>query len=145
MRQGWVPLSQETISNKQVIKWAYNVALTRFHEVWQPERAKLIAPMADMLNHSSEPNCEITVDYSGNFNVAAIYDIPAGSPLTISLGDPTNPTPLFAQYGFLPQDCATIFCKAMHLDPQIKELDYDFKDLLIQTESGEIAPKVSNR
>merc|ERR1719416_12340 len=30
----------------------------------------------------------------------------------------------------------------MHLDPQIKELGYDFKDLLFQTESGEIAPKV---
>ena len=75
--------------------------------------------------------------------VTAIYDIPAGSPLTISLGDPTNPTPIFAQYGFLPNDCATIFCKAMHLDPQIKELGFDFKDLLFQTESGEIAPKVS--
>ena len=31
----------------------------------------------------------------------------------------------------------------MHLDPAIQELGYDFKDLLIQTESGEIAPKVS--
>lgn len=74
--------------------------------------------------------------------VTAGYDIPAGQPLTISLGDPTNPTPIFAQYGFLPNDCATIFCKAMHLDPQIKELEYDFKDLLFQTDTGEIAPKV---
>ena len=49
---------------------------------------------------------------------------------------------IFAQYGFLPNDCATIFCKAMHLDPQIKELEYDFKDLLFQTDTGEIAPKV---
>jgi hypothetical protein len=98
--------------------------------------------MADMLNHASEPNCQITVDYEGNMNVEALYDIPAGSPLTISLGDPTNPTPIFAQYGFLPQDCATIFCKAKHLDPQIMELGYDYKELLIQTETGEIAPKV---
>ena len=30
----------------------------------------------------------------------------------------------------------------MHLDPQIQELGYDFKDLLFQTESGEIVPKV---
>ena len=51
-------------------------------------------------------------------------------------------TPIFAQYGFLPQDCATLFCKAMHLEPQIKELGFDFKDLLIQTQTGEIAPKV---
>lgn len=139
---GYLPLSQEIINDGRVLKWAYNVALTRFHEVWQPERAKLIAPLADMINHGSEANCEITVDGTGSFTVSALYDIPAGSPLTITLGDPTNPTPIFAQYGFLPNDCATIFCKAMHLDPQIKELGYDFKDLLFQTESGEIAPKV---
>lgn len=142
LRQGFVPIDQNTLNNEQVVKWAYNVAFTRFHEVWSPSRQKLIAPMADMLNHSAEPNCEILVDQMGGFTVTAMYDIQPGSPLTISLGDPTNPTPIFAQYGFLPNDCATIFCKAMHLDPQIKELGYDFKDLLIQTESGEIAPKV---
>jgi len=142
LRQGYVPLNQNTISNKKVVRWAYNLALTRYHEVWQPERAKLIGPMADMLNHASEPNCEISADYDGNMIVAALYDVPAGSPLTVSLGDPTNPTPIFAQYGFLPQDCATIFCKAMHLEPQIEELGYEFKELLFQTETGEIAPKV---
>ena len=142
LRQGYVPLSQDTLGNKELIKWAYNVALTRYHEVWQPERAKLLAPMADMLNHAAEPNCEITVDYEGNVNVVALYDIQPGSPLTISYGDPSNPTPIFAQYGFLPNDCSTIFCKAMHLDPQIKELGYDFSELLIQRETGEIAPKV---
>lgn len=141
-RQGYSPLSEQTIMNREVVKWAYNVALTRFHECWLPDRAKVIGPMADMLNHSAEPNCEITVDYDGNMNVQALYDIPAGSELTISLGDPTNPTPIFAQYGFLPQDCATIFCKAMHLEMQIRELGYEFTELLIQTETGEIAPKV---
>lgn len=140
--RGYVPLNPDTLNNDQVLKWAYNVALTRFKEVWEPTRQKLIAPMADMLNHSAEPNCEITFDYQGNCNVQALYDIQPGTPLTISLGDPTNPTPIFAQYGFLPNDCATIFCKAMHLKPQIDALGYDFKDLLFQTQSGEIAPKV---
>ena len=74
----------------------------------------------------------------------AIYDIQPGTPLTTSLGDPSNPTPIFAQYGFLPNDCATLFCKAMHLERIIKYLGYDFKDLLFQTETGEIAPKVSS-
>ena len=97
LRKGYVPLSQEVLYDERVVKWAYNVALTRFHEVWQPSRQKLIAPMVDMLNHSSEPNCEITFDMSGNCAVTAMYDVPPGSPLTISLGDPTNPTPLFAQ------------------------------------------------
>jgi hypothetical protein len=73
---------------------AYNVALTRFQEVWSPQRAKLIAPMADMLNHSAEPNCEITFDDMGNCEVTAMYDIQPGTPLTISYGDPTNPTPV---------------------------------------------------
>lgn len=144
VRQRYVPLNQETISNKEVVKWAYNVALTRYTEVWQPERAKLMGPMADMLNHAADPNCEISADNEGNMYVTALKDIPAGSPLTISLADPTNPTPIFAQYGFLPQDCATIFCKAMHLEPRIRELGYEFRELLFQTQSGEISPKVSN-
>jgi len=142
LRQGYVPLSQETKSNRQVTQWAYNIALTRFHEVWQPQRAKIIGPMADMLNHAAEPNCGISVDYDGNVNVVALYDVPAGTPLSLSYGDPTNPTPLFAQYGFLPNDCSTIFCKAMQLEGVMYELNYDFKDLLIQTETGEIAPPV---
>ncbi|KAL7543946.1 hypothetical protein ACHAXR_013317 [Thalassiosira sp. AJA248-18] len=142
IRQGYVPLDEDTINDDRIVKWAYNVALTRFHEVWQPTRQKLIAPMADMLNHSSEPNVEIMFDGEGNCMVNAIYDIQPGYPLTISLGDPTNPTPLFAKYGFLYDDCKTIFCKAIHLEPQIQELGYGFKDLLFQTESGEITPQV---
>lgn len=137
--------------------------------MWEPSRQKLIAPMADMvscastaltlispnlktliislslptaqINHGADANCEIVVD-QGNVYVTALYDIPAGSPLTISYGDPTNPTPIFAKYGFLSNDCATIFCKAIHLESQIEELGYDFKDLLFQTQTGEISPKV---
>jgi len=142
LRMGYVPLNPNTLNDDEVIKWAYNIALTRFKEVWEPTRQKLIAPMADMLNHSAEPNCEISFDYEGNCNVQTLYDVQPGTPLTISLGDPTNPTPIFAQFGFLPNDCATIFCKAMHLDPVIKHLGIDFKDLLIQTQTGEISPKV---
>src|SRR5210317_82416 len=100
------------------MKKAYNVALTRFQEVWEPVRQKLIVPYADMLNHSSQPNCEIIFDSEGNCYVQALYDIQPGSTLTTSYGDPTNPTPLFAKYGFLPQDCTTIFCKAIHLEDQ---------------------------
>lgn len=48
---GYLPLSQQTINDGRVLKWAYNVALTRFHEVWNPMRAKLIAPMADMVSY----------------------------------------------------------------------------------------------
>lgn len=142
IRKGYVPLAESTIMDDRIVKWAYNVALTRFHEVWQPVRQKHIAPMADMLNHNTYPNCEITFDQEGNCIVQASYDIQPGTALTISLGDPTNPTPLFAKYGFLDSDCKTIFCKAVHLEAQIEALGYDYKDLLFQTESGEIAPQV---
>ena len=62
------------------------VALTRYHEIWEPSRQKLIAPMADMLNHSSEPNCEIIVE-EGNVYVQTLFDIPAGKSLTVSYDD----------------------------------------------------------
>ena len=62
------------------------VALTRYHEIWEPSRQKLIAPMADMLNHSSEPNCEIIVE-EGNVYVSTLKDIPGQESLTVSYGD----------------------------------------------------------
>lgn len=79
------------------------------------------------LNHAAEPNCEIQFDPQGNCYVTSLYDIAPGSPLTVSYGDPTNPTPLFAKFGFLPMDCATVFCKAVHLESQIAELGYEYK------------------
>ena len=97
--------------------------------------------MADMLNHATNPNCEITYDAEGNCNVNAIDNIPAGAPLTVTLGDPTNPTPLFATYGFLDDDSPGIFCKAIY-EEEMKELGYGFKDLLIGTQNGDIAPQV---
>jgi hypothetical protein len=84
----------------------------------------------------------ITFDRDGNFMATAVHNVEAGSQLTISLGDPSNPTPLFAKYGFLYNDTPTIFCKAMHLQGEIEELGYDFKDLLFSTQTGDISPKV---
>ena len=98
--------------------------------------------MADMINHSAEPNAEISFDAENNCYVMAIDDVYAGSPLSISLGDPTDPTPIFAKYGFLPTGCNTIFCKAIHLEPQIKKLGYEFNELLFQTDTGEVYPAV---
>ena len=49
-RQGFVPISQEVLGNDAIMKWAYNVAYTRFHEIWQPNRQKLLIPMADMVS-----------------------------------------------------------------------------------------------
>lgn len=142
IRRGYMPLRPDTINDDKVVKWAYNVALTRFHEVWEPTRQKYLVPMADMFNHNTNPNVELNFDQQGNCVVNTMNNVQAGSPLTISLGDPTNPTPIFAKYGFLYNDCKTIFCKAIHLEDEIEELGFNFRDLLFQTETGEIAPHV---
>lgn len=52
-------------------------------------------------NHGTETEVEISYDGNGDCYAYATYDIPAGSPLRVSYGDPTDPTPLFARYGFL--------------------------------------------
>jgi hypothetical protein len=111
LRKGYSTLSQQTLDNDNLIRWAYNIALTR-HQVVVPAKEKKITPLADMLNHGTNPNCEITYDPQGNCMVTTTTDVAAGSPLTISLGDPSNPSPLFATYGFLDTDCPTVFCKA---------------------------------
>ena len=48
LRKGYSPLSQQTIDNDQLIKWAYNVALTR-HQVVVAGKEKKITPLADMV------------------------------------------------------------------------------------------------
>ena len=127
------------LNDKGILKWAYNVAVTRSVN---RNGERLIAPMADMFNHGTETEVEITYDNDGNCMVYASKDIPAGSPLRMSLGDPTNPTPLFATYGFLDESSPATFCKTMHLRPEMEELGYDFKDLLFYKDTGDISMEV---
>ena len=141
LSRGGVPLSPETTRNEDIAKWAYNIALTR-HQVVIPAVEKKISPLADMLNHGTYPNVEITYDDQGNCMVTAMYDIPAGSPLTVSLGDPSNPSPMFATYGFLEDDTPGIFCKALEHEGEMQELGYGFKDMLFGTQTGEISAQV---
>ena len=143
LNAGNVPLRPDTISNDDIVRWAYNVALTR-HQVVVPAVEKTIAPLADMINHGTYPNVEISYDGEGNCIVTAIRDIPAESQLTISLGDASNPTPLFATYGFLDDDCPGVFCKALDHQEEMQELKYDFTELLFGTEAGEIGTRVWN-
>ena len=133
-------LHEKTASNVWRLKWAYNVATTRSMEGRNGEL--FIAPMADMFNHGAESNVEISNDEEGNCMVYASSDIPAGSPLHMSLGDPTNPSPIFAKYGFLDDSSPATFCKTMHLRNEMEELGYDFSNLLFYKETGDISPEV---
>mmetsp|Transcript_39179 Transcript_39179/g.44122 ORF Transcript_39179/g.44122 Transcript_39179/m.44122 type:complete len:430 (-) Transcript_39179:25-1314(-) len=132
-------ISEETAGNTEVLKWAYNVATTRSIE---RNGELFIAPLADMFNHGTEVEVDINYDEEGNCMVYSSRDIPAGSPLRMSLGDPTNPSPLFAKYGFLDDSSPATFCKVMHLIGEMQELGYDFSNLLFYKETGDISPEV---
>mmetsp|Transcript_333 Transcript_333/g.724 ORF Transcript_333/g.724 Transcript_333/m.724 type:complete len:424 (-) Transcript_333:251-1522(-) len=133
------PFNEDVLKNVTVLKWAYNVALTRSID-YNGER--IIAPMADMFNHGAETEVEISYDENGDCYAIAQYDIPAGSPLRISYGDPTDPTPLFARYGFLDESSPGTFCKLMHMKKEMEALGYTYSNLLFYRGDGGISPEV---
>ena len=144
LREGYLELSADTLQDTNLLQWAYNVALTRHQMTWDADGnvQKIIAPVADLLNHATWSNCAVQFDDEGNAYVTATQDIPANTALTLSYGDPTDPTPLFAKYGFLENDCSTIFCKAIHLQDEMQALGYGFSDVLLDTTDGSLTPPV---
>lgn len=86
------PFTPDILNDGETLKWAYNVAVTRSIEM---NGERFLAPMIDMFNHGAEPEVEISYDGStGDCYAYASYDIPAGSPLRVSYGDPRDPTPV---------------------------------------------------
>ena len=133
------PFNEDVLKNVTALKWAYNVALTRSVE-YDGERT--IAPMADMFNHGVETEVQLSYDGNGDCYAVAQYDIPAGSPLRVSYGDPTDPTPLFARYGFLDESSPGTFCKLMHMREEMEALGYTYANLLFYRATGGISPEV---
>ena len=134
------PFSEEILKNVTVLKWAYNVALTRSTDIGGGER--VMAPLADMFNHGYETEIEISVDGNGDCYAYATVDVPPGSPLRVSDGDPTDPTPLFAKFGFLDESSPGTFCKLMSMRSEMEALGYSFSNLLFYRETGGISPEV---
>jgi hypothetical protein len=135
----YAPLDEGIVNNDQILAWAYNVAATRSVE-WNGER--ILAPMADMFNHGAESDVDISFDEEGNCNVYTSQNVGAGYPLRTCLGDPTNPSPLFATYGFLDESSSATFCKTMHLMDEMQELGYTFSNLLFYKDTGDISTEV---
>ena len=69
-------------------------------------------------------------------------DVPAGSPLRISYGDPTNPSIFLATYGFLDETSPSSFCKLMNLDSAMGDLGVDVSRMLFYKDTGDISPEV---
>ena len=152
-------LSEELRSsaNKHVIKWAFQIAYTRSFEVPNynndnEESSQIdlpdlrIVPMVDSFNHGASPEVVVGYDEEGNCYAQTTQDVPAGSPLRVSYGDPTNPSFLLARYGFLDESSPATFCKFMipkseHTN-QLKDMGYAPNRMLFYKDTGEASEEV---
>lgn len=97
-----------------------------------------------MFNHGSDyAEIEEQYDEEGNYYAYTTYDVPAGSPLRTSYADPTNPSFLFARYGFLDPSTPATFCKLIppHVNKDMEELGYAENRMLFYRD-GEVSEEV---
>jgi len=138
-------LSIDTIGNADLWTWAYQIVYTRAFETNDGSGDLKIVPLGDMFNHgSSSTEIEAAYDEQGNYFAQTTYDIPAGSPLCMSYGDPTNPSFLFARYGFLDESSPATFCKIFppHINADMKALGYAQNKMLFYKDTGDVSQEV---
>jgi|EP00970_Alexandrium_tamarense_P012195 hypothetical protein len=133
-------------SNEEVLKWAFNSVYTRTycHKDGQNEDDVALTPFADYFNHGTDTEVEVCFDEEGNCMAYTTTDVAANSPLRISYGCPTNPSFLFARYGFLDQTCPATFCKMMDIPrtPENVNMGMDFSKMLFYHDTGDISQEV---
>ena len=141
-------LSEDTKENKELAKWAYNIVYTRsfgnHNSPGMSDPIKRIVPMADMFNHATDIEVEISFDEEGNCYGYTTNDVPAGSPLRISYGCPTNPSQLFATYGFMDETSPATFCKIMNIQStqELRNIGLDHSRMLFYKDTGDITEEV---
>jgi len=137
-------LSEETRGNANLWIWAYQVVYTRSFEANNGSGDLCIAPMADYFNHGTDTDIMIGYDEEGNCHVQTTRDVPAGSPLRMSYGDPTNPSFLFARYGFLDESSPATFCKYVppHVNNELKDMGYADNRMLFFKDTGDASEEV---
>ncbi|KAL9190781.1 hypothetical protein ACHAXT_000487 [Thalassiosira profunda] len=135
-------LSNEIKGEPKLWKWAYQVVYTRGFEA--SDGSFNILPMADYFNHGTENEVWMTYDEWGGCSVQTTKDVPAGSPLRMSYGDPTNPSFLLARYGFLDESSPATFCKILpdHVSQEMKDLGYAHDRMLFYKDSGDVSDEV---
>jgi hypothetical protein len=113
--------------------------------VWKIFRLFLLFSITSKyFNHGSDyTEIETSFDEFGNFFAYTTYDVPAGSPLRISYGDPTNPSFLFARYGFIEDNTPATFCKIIppHVNKDMEDLGYSESRMLFYA-NGEVSQEV---
>ena len=139
-------ISDSLKMNQEVLKWAFNSVYTRTycHKDGQSSDDVALVPYADMFNHAAQTEVEVYFDENGNCMAYTLVDVPANSPLRISYGDPTNPSFLFARYGFLDESSPAGFCKMMDIQstPENINMGYDTSKMLFYHETGDISQEV---
>ena len=159
-------LSDETKGNSDLWQWVYQIVYTRSVEsdgsVASGDDGSdsnnsgggsgdlYLLPMGDMFNHgSAETEVDYAYDDYGNCYVQTTHDIPAGSPLRRCYGDPTNPSFLFARYGFLDESAPATFCKLLptgttfrHVNNEMKQLGYAYNRMLFYKDTGDVSDEV---
>ena len=97
-----------------------------------------------VFNHGTETEVEVYFDEGGNALVYTTADVAANSPLRISYGCPTNPSFLFARFGFLDDTSPATFCKMMDIPktPENVAMGMDFSKMLFYHDTGDISQEV---
>ncbi|KAL9190542.1 hypothetical protein ACHAXT_000248 [Thalassiosira profunda] len=132
-------------NNQEVLKWAFNAVYTRAYADKDGQGSDVtITPLGDYFNHGTETEIEVYFDEGGNAMVYTTRDVPANSPLRISYGCPTNPSFLFARYGFLDESSPATFCKMMDIPktPENVNMGMDFSKMLFYHDTGDISQEV---
>jgi hypothetical protein len=137
-------LSEYTRENSDLTKWAFQIAYTRSFPANDGTGDLRIVPVADLFNHGTETEIELAYDEDGNCYAQTTRDVPAGSPLRMSYGDPTNPSFLFARYGFVDESSPATFCKIMipHTNEQLVDMGYDHSRMLFYKTTGDASQEV---
>ena len=148
-------VTEETQRNMPALQWAYNTVFTRCIQLGDSGNDDnndsnddngpvLLIPGVDYFNHGTWPNVDLHFDGEGNCHVYTTVDVTAGTALHRSYGDPTNPSFLFARYGFLDESSPATFCKIMIDKPskEIIDLGYDPSRMLFFKDTGAISQEV---
>jgi len=135
-------ISQETKSDMDALRWAFNVVFTRARPAYGGAE---IIPFSDMMNHAWNANCEVQYDNEGNVHVVLLRNVQSGEALHKCYGQPTNPSRFMSTYGFFDASPPTTYCKFMPTlatTEELRNLGFEYSRMVFSVDSGEVAPEV---
>ena len=139
-------VSQETMEDEDLLRWAFNVVFTR---CWgqdgdEEEDRKDIAPMGDMFNHGHPGNVFIYYDDDRNLNLILKDDVKPGDALSLSYGFDTNPYRFMVVFGFVNEFQESIYSQLQAAKPSKRHVDmgYAVSKMTFNTKDGSFTEEV---